>query len=340
MNIKLSAKKVVAVFLYHSCILRRPKSITNNRSIILTYHRILPERSRDISFIQPGMYVTVDTFEKHMDFLSRNFKLMSLEDLDDCLNSKNACMVTFDDGWADNYEHAFPILKKYQIPATIFLSTNLVGTHEWMWSDRIAYYIHMTPVRDFARIWNEILEKVGVECTIPVFEIEECQKIREWIIGCMKNMDTKMVLAVMEELDKAFPNQKDHLMKLRPWLTWDEVAEMKMEGISFGSHTHNHLILSRVPLPQAKEEIVLSYRVLSEKLGKPATMFSYPSGVFNHEITSMVAKSGYRMAVTTRRGFVNESSELFALNRTMLHNDMTSTIPLLACVLTNRIPFF
>jgi peptidoglycan/xylan/chitin deacetylase (PgdA/CDA1 family) len=340
MNLILSTKKIVAAALYYSGFIRCLHYRNNNLSIILAYHRILPKDSNDILFIQPGMYVTVETFEKHMAFISKNFKILSLEDLADHHRLKNACMVTFDDGWADNYDYAFPILKKYGIPATIFLSTNLVGKKEWPWTDRIAYYIHSIPVNEFVHTWKAILRKIQLEYFGSDLSAQDKRIIREHVINYMKNLDNLMILSVMEELDKAMSNQKDCLMKTGPWLTWDKVMEMMKAGISFGSHTHNHLILTRIPFQQAREEIALSQRILSEKMGKTVTTFCYPNGDFNDDTMQIVEESGYKIAVTTRRGSINESSNLLALNRTMLHNDMTSSIPMLACVLTNKIPFF
>lgn len=265
---------------------------------------------------------------------------MRLEDLMHDPKPKNACIVTFDDGWVDNYYYAFPILKKYEIPATIFISTNKVGTHEWPWPDRIAYYVHSIPVKEFVYAMNATLQRLGLEHHRLGFKNQDKRLIREQIIDHMKTMDNQKIQYVMKDLDKTFINQKECLMKTRPWLTWDEVMEMRREGISFGSHTHNHLILSRIPFKQVQEEIVLSQQILSEKMGTTATMFCYPNGDFNDEIIQIVAGAGYKIAVTTRRGSINGSSSLLTLNRTMLHNDMTSSIPMLACVLTNKIPFF
>jgi peptidoglycan/xylan/chitin deacetylase (PgdA/CDA1 family) len=340
MNLILSVKKIAAVALYYSGAIRFLQALSDNSSLILAYHRILPKSSDDISFIQPGMYVTVETFEKHMAFISKHFNIMRLEDLKEDPKPKSACIVTFDDGWADNYTYAFPILKKYGIPATIFLSTNMIGSNNWPWPDRVTYYIHSIPLEDFLNMFGSILRKIGQEFPGSSFVSDKKGVISEQVINYMKTIDNRKIISLMDELDQIIFQQKKFLIRARPWLTWNEIMEMRNGGLSFGSHTHNHLILSRIPLHQAREEIMRSKELLSEKIGETVVMFSYPNGDYNVDLMRVVRESGYKIVVTTQRGFIDESDDLLTLRRVMIHNDITSTIPMLACVLTNKIPFF
>jgi peptidoglycan/xylan/chitin deacetylase (PgdA/CDA1 family) len=340
MNLILSTKKVVAAFLYYSRMVDLFKSLNGDSSIILAYHRVVPKDYEGISIIQAGMYVTVETFEKHMAFISRNFRSMRLEDLIHDPIPRNACIVTFDDGWADNYTYAYPILKKYRIPATIFLSTSMIGSNSWPWPDRIAYYMHAVPSEDFLDTFRTILMKIGLEFSALNLKSHDKEIILEQVINSVKKMDNQKIISVMGELDQIMIHQKEHLLQSRPWLTWNEIMEMGSGDISFGSHTHNHVILDGIPLQQAREEIGHSKKILSERTGKPVFSFSYPNGDYNSDLMRVVKESGYSIAVTTRRGFLGDSDNLFTLRRLMIHDDMTSTIPMLACVMTNRIPFF
>src|SRR5438093_12581086 len=111
------------------------------------YHRLIPPRELDTSFVQPGMYVTPATFDRHLRFFTSHFKLVSLQDLlamwrgDAWDAGARYCTITFDDGWLDNYLYAFPLLRKYGAAATIFLPTDFIGTSEWLWSDRLGYLL-------------------------------------------------------------------------------------------------------------------------------------------------------------------------------------------------------
>jgi hypothetical protein len=144
-QIKSSVRRGMA-WIYHSS--RHSLRHLKGKVSILAYHRVLSEKAlgRDY-FIQPGMYVRNDVFEKQMQFLTENFQIISLMEL---LNhwaegtwdhGKRYCVITLDDGWLDNYVYAYPILRKYQIPATIFLPTALIGTNQWLWPDKMGYLL-------------------------------------------------------------------------------------------------------------------------------------------------------------------------------------------------------
>ena len=108
---------------------------------------------------------------------------------------------------------------------------------------------------------------------------------------------------------------------------------MGSHGISFGSHTENHVILTNVPPAEARAEIVNSGTVLAAKVGKPTAAFCYPNGSYSPEVVRMVADAGYRCAVTTRRGPLESSAGPFELRRIMVHEDISNTPALFACAL-------
>ena len=130
-SIRLLARKMIA-FLYYCS--GKYRLANRGRVIILMYHRILEDDDVLIASIQPGMYVTRSSFERQMAYVNKYYEITSLEDLtkmwacDGFDRSKAYCVVTFDDGWRDNYLNAFDILKKYNIPATIFLATEYIDT--------------------------------------------------------------------------------------------------------------------------------------------------------------------------------------------------------------------
>ncbi len=340
MNLILTGKKIIAATLYYSGVLKSIQLMNNYSGIILAYHRVLPKDSNDIAFIQPGMYVTLETFKKHMAFISKRYQVINLHDIAGLYTTKRACIVTFDDGWADNYTHAFPVLKKYAIPATIFLATNMVGTNQWPWPDRISYYIQTTSLDKFVDVMEAGLDEHGRER----FKIDNFSRnkknIVDDILGYMKKLDHRKLITLMTHFDHEFYKQMESLNEKRQWLTWEEVVEMSHHGIAFGAHTHNHVILTSVSLNDAREEIVTSRDILSRKLGSNIRSFNYPNGDYNKALVNVLKDEGFTYAVTTRTGYIKESDDLLTLRRIMLHEDMTKTIPMLACKLTGRIPFF
>lgn len=212
-----------------------------NLSVILNYHSVHPAHE---SSTRP------EDFLAQMTYLKANFSVISLAEFLDARTSHRelpakTTMVTFDDGYMNNYEHAFPILKKLDLPATIFLTTGFVDGEV-----------------DITRGWTDY-------CGL------------------------------------------DHL-------GWKQVEEMHEAGVFFGAHTHNHPILSTIPVREAEEEIVRSKEVLEEKLHHEVKHFAYPLGqphTFNSSIVELLKKHGFDLACSTIWGAENESTDFFALHR-------------------------
>jgi peptidoglycan/xylan/chitin deacetylase (PgdA/CDA1 family) len=331
-------KEIIAIPLFHLGI-TKGLSRRLKESVIVAYHHVIPAGGDDLySFLQSGMYVTTKTFEKHICYLSKNYNIIPLERLQD-LNIDNACVITFDDGWADNFHYAYPILKRYDAPATIFLSTGFIGSHEWPWPDRISYFA-MSATDACFRDMVKLHAAKGV-----IHDADRIIRLRrdlaaEDLIAHLKQIPHDRLIEIMHSTDMLLKPLIGDLHARKPWMTWDEVREMHKGGISFGAHTHNHVILTNCNEKDAENEIVLSKGMLSERLGVPVSMFSFPNGDYNEKHLEILRRLGFTHAVTTRGGVLRDSDDFLTIRRFMLHDNMTKTTPMLACRLTGKIPFF
>ena len=303
---------------------------------ILMYHRIIPKGGDEI-LLQPGMYVAPDTFECHLQFLKDNFRILPLSEIllnpnkkSDTGESKPLCYITFDDGWQDLYNYAFPLLKAYQVSATVFLPTDFIGTNNWFWTDRLAYLLSQKRIITYLNQQNtysnhplitKLLNLKGshsnrLEKAIELFktyrhnEIEEA--LSELVLQCSVDL---------APLGRAF-------------LTWNEVKEMSESGlISFGSHTAHHRILITLNDDEIYDELKTSKeKLIAEKVVVPSFIpLCYPNGNYTEKIATMVEESGYTLAVTTESGWNSTNSNPFQLRRIGIHQDMTSHTTMLAC---------
>jgi peptidoglycan/xylan/chitin deacetylase (PgdA/CDA1 family) len=299
------------------------------KALILTYHRVLSEKELNQYFIQPGMYVCNDVFEKQMQFLQKHFQILSFAELlslwkDKALDqNKRYCVITFDDGWLDNYIYAYPILKNYRIPATIFLTTSFIGTNHWFWSDQLIYLLQrlndsaLNVLLDSNNWLKDILRPHHLSINEMRFNtiIEKCkQRPDDEIQALIEKIKTISALEFPEE---------------RMFLNWQEVNEMSHCGISFGSHSCTHKILTKLSVDEIQKEIEDSLCTLREKKINYIPIFCYPNGNYTQEIIKLVKAAGYQGAVSANFGFEDGFPQnLFALKRISIHNDISSTIPL------------
>jgi hypothetical protein len=136
--------------------------------LVLMYHRVLPANHPDRPFEQPGMFVSPETLDLHLSVLKRHFELVHLDDWVKRAAAgkalpRMACAITFDDGWRDNYDHAFPVLRKHGAPAVIFLVSTLTGTETQFWPNRLTQRLLAMPLHaDLAGALGELLHPVLV----------------------------------------------------------------------------------------------------------------------------------------------------------------------------------
>ncbi len=141
---------------------------------VLMYHRVIPMKQMGPA-VQAGMVVEPDTLDLHLRYLRNRFELIPLSDLATFhhgdardLRSKPLCALTFDDGWYDFYEYAYPILKMHEAPATVFLPTDFIGTDRWFWTDRVGFLLdRIAQSWDLAKALAELSAAVGEDSTPP-----------------------------------------------------------------------------------------------------------------------------------------------------------------------------
>lgn len=290
-----------------SLLLEPGRSSGEDGGLILMYHRVLPETKRLPYPVQPGMYVTANTFERHLLWLGERYEIVALsgmvERLKEDERGRALCAITFDDGWRDTYSEAFPLLRKYRLPASVFLASGFVGTGKWFWPERTAFLV----AAGSDRIGDDLVGAVDreIERLKTVSPEERERTLSELETGCRKR--------------GLVPPEKPQTM------TWEEAREMAEAGIEFGSHTSGHVILTEVDSAEAEKEIVDSRATIEQQLGREIRLFCYPNGDYTEPVRAMVQKAGYATAVTTTPGTVRADSDPWTLPRVGLHEDISRT---------------
>ena len=317
------------------------------RVVILTYHRVVSDHMVRDEHIQPGMYVRGQSFDAHIAYLRSRFTIISLDELLDLWQTnrlksdQSYCVITFDDGWKDNYQFAFPVLMKYRIPATIFLATDFIGTARWFWPDQMMLLLekgrqHATGSAERKTVSTVLAETIGVTLSAGdgIFRrIESGAPIDpDSIIELCKGIEVDRIHQMIDRLNRAI-----HMVlpMHRVLLNWGEVREMAGNGVTFGSHSGSHRIMTQIPLSDVKTELIDSRKTMLEQGIKPVPVFCYPNGNFDRDIQKLVRESGYFAAVGCEVGLEGDKpSDLFALKRVSLHEDSSASAPLLALALS------
>ncbi|MBI5788298.1 MAG: polysaccharide deacetylase family protein [Candidatus Schekmanbacteria bacterium] len=274
--------------------------------LILRYHRIFADDKESLHKIG----ISKQNFEKQLQYLKNNHKILTLEAAVEILKNQKeipakALVITFDDGYKDNWENAFPLLQKYALPATIYLTAGLIGTADLLYWDRLKQLILTS-------------EKSQITLGTNVYKLSTFEEKGESfykILSELKKADDSLKNKLLGELAVKLPGEKPIHNKEDLLLSWEEVTKMQEAGISFGGHTVNHPLLTRVSLAEAKIEIRNSKNIIEEKLACPVTTFAYPGGAFNPDIRRIVADCGYEAACSTVLGINYPNSDLFALKR-------------------------
>jgi peptidoglycan/xylan/chitin deacetylase (PgdA/CDA1 family) len=314
----------------------RAKS-SNMEFLILMYHRVLPPHMVDPS-LQRGMYVEPETFRMQMSYLKRKFKVVPLsalrhvETLQDDSGGRlpPVCVVTFDDGWFDFFQYAYPVLADLRIPATVFLPTRYIGTQNWFWTDQIARLMIGSGSPGTGRAAGSGL-KNGILGEIQSLRGPVAGRI-EKAIAMLKPLRHEDIWAVLADWRRDVPGTRDPMG--RAFLTWEEVRIMATSGlITFGSHTGNHKILTQLTDDEIMEELTESKETLISEgaAGESCLAFSYPNGNLDARVADLVARSGYHVAVTTEKGWNRASSPKFLLKRVSIHQDISSSPELFGC---------
>ncbi len=295
------------------------------------YHRVVADDDPFIPYIQPGMYVRESSFRQQLEFLEEWYEIVSIQEMlrlianAEVLPDRQYCVITFDDGWQDNYQYAFPVLKKFSAPATIFLTASFVGTTRAFWHEQVSRLFHAARTR-FAHAdrppgaTEDNGHEVIIELKRHLFSAEPSITAVDKAIESLKVLPVSQIESIVAELAAGLDIS---LEDERTMLSWDEIQEMGSNGITFGSHTCEHRILTRIDASEAAEEIKASMAKLSGQGLNYVPVFCYPNGLYNDEIQSLVKEAGYSAAVTTKLG--RQTAQLndpFAISRIGIHDDI------------------
>ncbi|HEV8703081.1 MAG TPA: polysaccharide deacetylase family protein [Candidatus Polarisedimenticolia bacterium] len=269
--------------------------------LVVGYHRVVQDFDRSATTSIPSMLISARMLEQHLDWLGGHYRLVSLEDmgkrLEEGASTAGTAAVTFDDGYADVYENAFSILKRKGFPATIFVVTGMIGTSQSMIHDRL--YALLGRALSGAAAPAGVLAGLYGDCGLRMPEPRALARAGRTTFTALRLfLDTlaqPAILAVIAKLETRFgPNGTDGGLAL----TWEMIDEMRSAGVTIGSHSRTHALLTHESPQRKRNEISGSRQTLEARLKTQVDHFAYPDGRFDSQTLIATAGAGYRFGYT------------------------------------------
>lgn len=286
---------------------------------ILMYHGII-DRAQSLS---DWCFVDVSSFRAQIKYLKKHFKVISLSEAVGLLKSGDisspTAVITFDDGYQNIYDLAFPILHEENVPATIFLATSSVDTDSTIWTGALHNAIAKTQKPTFS--WHG-----------SSFELHNTQNKQDALTIIKAGMKKKSQSEIMEEVGKIISEligvESYRVEEDSPYRILNIKSIRKMVNsslIEFGAHTHTHPILGNMSKQEQEREILISVEVVNSVTKQQCSFFAYPNGGkddYNSDTLSILEKSEIKASVTTISGTCGPTTPIMELRRLGIGSDM------------------
>ncbi|GEP50472.1 polysaccharide deacetylase [Flavobacterium noncentrifugens] len=276
--------------LYYKALKLKNRLIQGKPVLVFMYHRIDNDVSEEL-----GLQVTLDNFEQQLIYIKKNYTVLRLDD-QWAIDKKAGAVLTFDDGYADNFLHALPLLEKYNIPAAFFITTAHIGTSKEFWWDHLA--------SDYANCGGHFYLP-GME--EKVSKADYSYKNLADLILNFKNPEKEKWLETFENLNQiAFKAREGY----RSMSVSELQALAKHPLASIGLHTHHHYPLGTLSEENQKKELLMSVQKLQQLTGKPADYLALPHGSYNESTEKLAKEIGLKGILLANNGYSNNANRL------------------------------
>ena len=277
-------------------------------ALILMYHRFSRE--------QDSLKVSAAEFESHLEYLEKNHRVLSLSETTNYFQEgktlpPNAAVITIDDGYKDAYEIAFPLLKKFEMPATVYAITDFLDEKCWLWTDLMRFCMLNTKA-DAVKIGFGENDFVAANLTDEKQRFETASRLNSRLKKLLNQQKEAKIKEIAEDLQVKIP--KLPTKDFAP-INWSQAREMDAENVRIESHTVTHPILTNISEKELDFEMQTSKKRLEEVLERRVEHFCYPNGSFNENVRKAAENAGYKSATTTEYGFNNLQTNRFLLKR-------------------------
>jgi peptidoglycan/xylan/chitin deacetylase (PgdA/CDA1 family) len=302
-------RELLAKALKHSGILalvEHTRSAWRPGLVVFTYHRIADPFTDH--FYDPVISATPKSFRTQIKWLHSRFQIVALDELLSRLQAASpwrelVVLLTFDDGYRDNFDIAVPILREHGVPATFFIPTAFLESPQLPWWDHIAYVIKKTTAQRLTLEMapGSIMEPLKINIDPTQRSVAIMAIVRAFLDGTV--IDESWFLNQLEV--QAGVTVDSATLGRTLFMSWDQVGQLAGAGLTIGSHAHTHRKLAGLDEQSQLFELTESRRVLKQRLNREIRALAYPygwPGTFSPRTRSLAAETGYDIAFGSQVG--------------------------------------
>jgi peptidoglycan/xylan/chitin deacetylase (PgdA/CDA1 family) len=280
-----------------------------NGLAILQYHAVIREPLQ----FPDWCFLDERAFRSQIAYVNRQFRVVTLREAVELLTlgaiTEPTLAITFDDGYQNNYDIAFPILREYECPATIFLSTRYINGGETPWFCRLN--IALERARQQSVRWNGFTFDLSTPIKKSRASTALHKLIKEHHPSEVDDLVTDICRRLAaEDCQGAQPGSPYSMLSV------ESIHAMLNSGlVAFGAHTHNHILLGKLSPREQQVEILESLRLVEKFTGQPCRAFSYPNGSYDQTTVELLKSAGVTWAVSSVQGANTSATPLLELRR-------------------------
>lgn len=307
--------------------------------LVLIYHDVIARQGKSDrkSILRPYLYPDVDQLETHFKVLKKEFKIFTVEQIVASLKEngnlpEEPCVaVTFDDGYSSFYHLVWPLLQRYEIPATVFLITDWINGKMIPWWERLTAMVELSPTSYIAYqklklFWEE---NVPSEIRSSSQILSKLPILFDSVENYLKELDESHREAALEELGKICASGSTISSSIPDPMTWKQAQEVMQGGVRIGSHSCSHLNMARASFEQIRNETIKSKEEIEAQIGEKVEGFAYPYGFLHKDFDNLRAilkDAGYKYACSATLGINQTSTGVFQLRRMTLPNSKSKAL--------------
>ena len=267
---------------------------------IVCYHRVVESFEKSARYAIPSMLISTAMLERHIDWMAKRYSIVSLDDIGSHLESplkfpRTPAAITFDDGYSDVYHNALPLLLRKGVPAAVFAVTGLINTAWPQLFDRL--YLSLSDLQLRGASVKHTVNIVSRSMSIDTNVLDRLKPAGDEpfrvMSALLKAVPRNHIEKIVEALENGAGYSAEVLEQMKP-MTWNMISKMAGQGITLGSHTTSHALLTGETRETMRMELRESKHALETRLQMPIHHFAYPDGRFNDVVVEAARSAGYR----------------------------------------------